>query len=79
MPGPVLSPPCIRHLTEPRTAGAWHGSPPRVRARAPQRGAEFGSPERLPFFSRPELAEIRGAIPARPAHPGECISTFRHT
>ena len=47
--GPVLRPPCIRQRAEPRTAGARHGWPPRVRAFAPQRGARDGSPQALPF------------------------------
>ena len=47
--GPVLRPPCIRQRAEPRTAGARHGWPPRVRAPAPQRGAREGSPQALPF------------------------------
>jgi hypothetical protein len=36
---PLPFPPCIRHRALPLTAGDWQGAPPRVRARAPQRGA----------------------------------------
>jgi hypothetical protein len=47
--GPVLRPPCIRHLAAPCTAGARHGLLARVRAFAPHRGAVDGSPHVLPF------------------------------
>ena len=37
---PLPLPPCIRQRALPLTAGDRHGAPPRVRARAPQRGAD---------------------------------------
>jgi hypothetical protein len=49
--GPVHLPPCIRQRPF-LIAGARHGHPV-VRARAPQRGAAFGLPRRLPFRSCP--------------------------
>jgi hypothetical protein len=67
----VLSPPCIRHRAEPRTAGARHGWLPRVRAFAPHRGAREGSPHRLPFrrlflaFQKLTRSDIQRAAPGR--------------
>ena len=51
--GPVLAPPCIRQRPL-RIAGARHFSPCRVLA--PHRGAVFGSPGGLPFFSHSRRA-----------------------
>ena len=48
--GPVLPPPCIRHRPL-GNAGDLQAVP--LRVMAPQRGAEFGLPGRLPFFSQP--------------------------
>jgi hypothetical protein len=49
--GPVLAPPCMRHLFLFRMAGERHAVPFLVFA--PQRGAILGSPGRLPFLSHP--------------------------
>jgi len=49
--GPVLAPPCMRHLFLLRMAGERHLVPFLVFA--PQRGAILGSPGGLPFLSHP--------------------------
>jgi hypothetical protein len=48
--GPVLAPPCIRHLPF-AIAGAPHGVLRRVLA--PHLGAKFGLPGGFPFFNQP--------------------------
>jgi hypothetical protein len=48
--GPVLAPPCIRHLPL-AIAGDLHGVPRRVLA--PHLGAESGLPGGFPFFNQP--------------------------
>ena len=58
--GPVAVPPCIRHLPF-RMAGPRQAVPRRVLA--PHRGAELGSPGRLPFCSRPVLCSRGCASP----------------
>jgi len=79
--GPVLAPPCIRQRPL-RIAGARHFSPCRVLA--PHRGAVFGSPGGLPFFSHPDpllrsrflffgfivAAHVSGIVLAHLAHDG---------
>src|SRR5450432_1170637 len=47
--GPVLAPPCMRHLPF-GMAGDWHGVA--LRVLAPQRGALLGSPAGFPFLSQ---------------------------
>ena len=58
---------CIRHRVLLFSAGPRHGSPPRVRAFAPHRGADMGSPEGLPCFSMRAFCDCHG-LPRKVKH-----------